>query len=275
MKIKILGTAAAEGIPGIFCTCGICENARRTGGKNVRTRSQSIINDRYLVDFPPDTYLHAIKHNLKLAGIEHAVITHHHEDHFYPDELEYRRPPFGYNSEYPPLNIYGPQAVKQKYLELRNKVNDAQMEDYVKIHELKAFETYRIGELDVTPLPALHARDAECFIYIIESEGKRLLYGHDSGFFPEAGMRRIRSLRFDCVILDCTTGIEPDGNNHMGVDDDIAVRRGMLAAGCADEKTIFIMSHFSHNGKLTHEQLEEIGVKNGFLVAYDGFEAEF
>ena len=29
MKIKYYGTAAAEGIPGLFCSCEICENARK------------------------------------------------------------------------------------------------------------------------------------------------------------------------------------------------------------------------------------------------------
>ncbi len=45
MKIKYLGTAAAEGIPAIFCECKICKKARELGGKNIRTRSQALIND--------------------------------------------------------------------------------------------------------------------------------------------------------------------------------------------------------------------------------------
>ena len=49
MKITFLGTAAAEGIPALFCNCQCCTEARRRGGKNLRTRSQSLINDDLLI----------------------------------------------------------------------------------------------------------------------------------------------------------------------------------------------------------------------------------
>ena len=55
MRIKYLGTAAAEGVPGIFCDCENCKRARKLGGKNIRTRSQAILDDTLLIDFPADT----------------------------------------------------------------------------------------------------------------------------------------------------------------------------------------------------------------------------
>ena len=56
MEIQYLGTAAAEGLPALFCDCEICRKARNTGGKEVRTRTQSIVDGKILIDFPPDTY---------------------------------------------------------------------------------------------------------------------------------------------------------------------------------------------------------------------------
>lgn len=58
MKIQYLGTAAAEGIPAIFCECDTCKKARSLGGRNIRTRSQAIIDENVLIDFPADTYMH-------------------------------------------------------------------------------------------------------------------------------------------------------------------------------------------------------------------------
>ena len=58
MKIKFYGTAAAEGFPGMFCSCETCEKARKAGGKNIRTRSQTVINNELMIDFSADTYLH-------------------------------------------------------------------------------------------------------------------------------------------------------------------------------------------------------------------------
>ena len=51
MKIQFLGTAAAEGFPAIFCNCEYCNKARELKGKNIRTRSQAIIDDKILLDF--------------------------------------------------------------------------------------------------------------------------------------------------------------------------------------------------------------------------------
>ncbi|HHY83414.1 MAG TPA: hypothetical protein GX505_12180 [Clostridiales bacterium] len=271
MKIRILGTAAAEGIPGVFCNCPICEHARKNGGKNIRTRSQSIINDKYLVDFPMDSYLHSLRFNINFHEIYHVIVTHPHEDHFFPVDLEYRRPPFGLDNEGRLLNVYGPGSISQRYPGFPSKSS----QEYIKLHLLNAFETYTIGDLLVTPLRALHDRNIECFVYIIESQGKRLLYNHDSGFLPEDSLKIVKDKYFDCVICDTTSGALRDGNYHMGVEDNIQLKKMMLESGCADKNTKFVLTHLSHNGRLTHEQLEKAAFENGFLAAYDGFELEF
>lgn len=271
MKIKILGTAAAEGIPGIFCNCRICTHAREHGGKNIRTRSQSIINDKYLVDFPMDAYMHSLIHNINFHEIYHIIITHPHEDHFYPQDMEFRCPPYGHGNEERFLNVYGPGSIHQLFPNFPNDRN----REYVKLHILKAFETYTVGDLQLTPMKALHARHFECFVYLIEHQGKKLLYGHDSGFFPQETMDYLKNHLVDCVLCDTTCGNNLDGSNHMGIRDVIQQREIMIEAGCADERTRFVLTHLSHNGGLTHAQLEQAAVEDGFLAAYDGFELEF
>ena len=66
MKVKFLGTIAAEGGPALFCNCQYCKEAKKRGGKDIRTRSQILVNEDLLVDFPADTYLHKL-----LVQIEH------------------------------------------------------------------------------------------------------------------------------------------------------------------------------------------------------------
>ena len=87
MKIKYLGTAAAEGWPALFCDCPSCQMARELGGKNIRTRAQAVVDGRLLIDFGPDTYLHVIRDGLKLHEINHCIVTHGHCDHFYATDL--------------------------------------------------------------------------------------------------------------------------------------------------------------------------------------------
>ncbi len=45
MKIKYLGTAAAERVPAIFCTCEVCSFARKEKGKEIRTQMQTWVDD--------------------------------------------------------------------------------------------------------------------------------------------------------------------------------------------------------------------------------------
>jgi phosphoribosyl 1,2-cyclic phosphate phosphodiesterase len=45
----------------------------------------------------------------------------------------------------------------------------------------------------------------------------------------------------------------------------------MLEEGYADESTIFICNHFSHNGiHVVYDEFVPIAEKEGFLVSYDG-----
>lgn len=61
MKLRYLGTAAAEGVPAVFCPCPACAHARKVGGKEVRTRSGAIVDDALKLDFPGDAYMQALK----------------------------------------------------------------------------------------------------------------------------------------------------------------------------------------------------------------------
>ncbi len=63
MKLTYLGTGAAEGVPSLFCQCDNCKQSRALGGRNIRSRSQALINGELLIDFPADTFWHFIKYN--------------------------------------------------------------------------------------------------------------------------------------------------------------------------------------------------------------------
>ena len=41
------------------------------------------------------------------------------------------------------------------------------------------------------------------------------------------------------------------------------------------ESTVKVVSHFSHNGEMTHAQLEEFAGEHGMIAAYDGMRVEF
>ena len=44
---------------------------------------------------------------------------------------------------------------------------------------------------------------------------------------------------------------------------------------CIGQSTPVVLTHFSHNGNLLHEELEAETRKDGFIIAYDGMVLEF
>ena len=54
MRIQILGSAAAEAVPALWCECECCEYARKHGGKDIRRRCSYWVDDDTLADFGPD-----------------------------------------------------------------------------------------------------------------------------------------------------------------------------------------------------------------------------
>ena len=279
MKITYYGTAAAEGIPALFCECETCRAARKNGGKDIRTRSQAMIDDTLLIDLPADTYMHALVHGLPLTRVSHCMITHSHPDHLYPAEIEMRgagfAPVLAEGAEC--FHIYGSEMVEKMLAgTLYCRFKD---EARVKFSRLCAFRSYEIGGYTVTPLTALHDIHAGSFIYIIEKDGKALLYGNDTGIFPEETWAYLgkSGVRFDLVSLDCTAGNGPmNYDSHMNLERNILVRERLLSMGCADEKTVFCCNHFSHNGGgVLYGDFSAAAEKAGFLTSYDGMSIEF
>ena len=91
MKLRFLGTAAAEGWPAIFCSCPACQKARELKGKNIRSRFSIMIDEAYKIDFPPDSFYHMVRDNLDFTKLKYLFISHPHTDHLAPYEFEFRR----------------------------------------------------------------------------------------------------------------------------------------------------------------------------------------
>ena len=130
MKFRYLGTAAAEGFPAMFCRCDACEEARRLGGINLRTRSQALIGEDLLLDFPPDTYAHAMRYGLRLDAVKYLFVTHAHCDHFSPDDLTMRGAPYSHRMRQARLNVYGNDGVEELFERARADMPAEMAESY-------------------------------------------------------------------------------------------------------------------------------------------------
>lgn len=274
MKIQYLGTAAAEGWPGLFCTCEACERAKALGGKNIRTRSQVLLDGELLMDFPPDSYLHMVRDGLDLPSIRHILITHTHQDHLYLEDLALRCEWFANDLE-GVLTLYGNDKLARKFeAYMGTEAYHELTRKWLACKEVVPYIPLQIGTHTVTPMLARHDKNERCYIYLIERDGKAMLYGNDTGVFPEETWGYLDGRHLDLVSLDCTVLRHAEGTNHMGIPDVLKVQTRLREMGCADASTTFLITHFSHNGELMHDEIEaEVG-PHGFVVAFDGMEIE-
>ena len=274
MKVKFLGTIAAEGGPALFCNCKYCLEAIRRGGKNIRTRSQILVNDDLLVDFPADTYLHKIRDGLDLSKVRYLLITHSHRDHFYPDDLFCRGGDNGYNMAEPIMDVYCNQAVKAKFDKTAENLQK-EISDGMKWNVVSEFEHIPTERYQIWSLKAQHMKTENALFYLIQQGDKAFLQCNDTGVLFEENYEFLSSLsvKVDLVALDCTMGAQEKSYfGHMNLKECLETVERMRKSNFVKPTTRFILTHFCHNGILLHEEYEEICKPYDVEIAYDGME---
>ena len=274
MKLIYLGTAAAEGFPALFCQCPACRRAAAAGGRNLRTRSQAVVDGQLLLDFPPDTLYHVQRYGLNLAEVRHCLITHGHSDHLYAPDLEMRRRDFAYPEREGALTLYGTGptgALCEPVIAQYGLAGEGR----VRFRQIAAFMPFSAGPYRVVALPADHDPRLEPVIYHISDGARGLLYAHDTGVFPGETWRYLEAERprIDLLSLDCNHGPEPHARNHLGLEDAARVRDRLAGLGCLANGTA-VVNHFSHNGGATYDELAPRAAALGLAVSWDGMEVE-
>lgn len=281
MKLKYYGTGGGAGIPEIFCDCRVCRHAREVGGKEIRTRSQAVIDDKISLDFSVDTYLHTAFYGLDMRRIHNVVITHAHYDHFLTQDIFSR--PQGYGT----LNVYATPASATKMCETIETFEKAYAEgrkvrtsDFeAKYHPIEVGVPFEIDEYRFTPLKAHHAQGVQSVMYVIDNlkEDKHILWAHDTGPFYTSAWDWLKTYEhvFDFVSLDCTLGRgELITAAHMDIEGCYETKEKLRSMGLLDDHTKVYLSHIGHLPNRTHEELTAEAAELGMTPAFDGLTVE-
>lgn len=286
-EIQILGSAAAEGIPAIFCNCRVCREAWKNGGKDIRLRTAYKLSDAVRVDLGPDTMAQEYKYQLHSEKLKHLFITHSHEDHCVPDPLTYRMHGFSVVEEDNILNIYGNAGIIQKLQKYfwnkpYNRFNGDYRRFRMALHLLESYKPVVLEEDDMEflPIPADHQLGDNTQlpqVFVIRSGSSRLLLANDTGFFREEVWQFLeqKKFKFDLVISDCTGGIRDIERGHMSGKYVLETKSRLEKMGSVSDSTKYYINHFSHNGQATHAELEAYYNPHGIQVGYDGLTISF
>lgn len=278
MKLKVLGSAAAEAQPALWCECETCSYARQHGGKDLRRRTCYLIDNDSLVDYGPDIYWQINAFDINLSDIKRLIFTHSHTDHLDPVGLIWRRP--GYSVVNKTVKIFGNEAV---YTRINDELGGKCAADVftalqLEMNFLEAGQEVSDNSLSILPIPANHDQRETPFFFVIKRNGRNLLIANDTGFPGEEAWEMIARQPIHAALLDCCGALHPKfkgwRDGHMGADTNVEFREKMLEIGVIDENTPVYANHFSHNGRSLHQELCDYLNPKGLLVAYDGMEIE-
>ena len=277
MRLMFLGTAAAEGVPAVFCNCATCKAAKEKGGKDVRTRSQILIDDDTLFDFPMDTYMHMLRYRLDLSKVMRVLITHSHMDHCYPQEFCMRGGPFAKDMSADVVTVFGNVKVCEMFKSDTAREIRPVVAEGICLRKLSPFDEILSDDMRIIALPASHTVGEDCLVYYLERGGIGVLLLNDTGVLDKDVYLRLAEKRVNvrAVALDCTYGaIRHGAGRHMGLYDIVDQKAIMAQAGVIHDDTLVIATHLSHNTDLDYDGISAIAKDYNIVVAYDGMTIE-
>jgi adenosylcobinamide kinase/adenosylcobinamide-phosphate guanylyltransferase len=233
MRVHLLGTGASDGWPNPWCRCASCRTALDVG--LVRAQTSALVDGRLLLDLGPDGPRSALRSGVSLADVDTVLVTHAHPDHHAWPAWMWR----GWAAGRGPLTLVAPPAV----------LADARprLDDTVTTVEVRAGDHVSINGYDVVALEARHSRPdvGPAVLYDVTGpEGRRLLWGTDTGVLPEATLRLVQDAAYDLVALELTSAHMPDHLDLTGWPEQVAELR---RRGAVTPSTRLIAIHLGHD----------------------------
>ena len=247
------------------CACDFSKrletDLKDTFDKDARRSSSMLIDGEILVDCGPHTLDSLRISGISLDCISSVVITHLHDDHFNID------------------NISAIAKCRKSPLKLLVREDaDVDISCGVEIVRMKPFTSYAVNDsVTVIGMDANHDATAYPQHLLFEKNSKSIFYGCDGAWLLNTTYYALQNAKLDMMVLDCTTG-DYEGDYRMGEHNSIPMLRVMLPSlrtfGVITDNTKVYFSHLAPSLHASHSETEEIAVKMGAHVAYDGLEVQ-
>jgi phosphoribosyl 1,2-cyclic phosphate phosphodiesterase len=275
LRVKILGSGTANGLPSPFCDCETCRRARASQDpRDLRRRTSYLIDDDTIVDFGPDAYWQSVTYGVKLHRLKRILHTHRHGDHINPELLCYRRTGWSMNHTRLKLFASKPTLIALQTWALQNE--GVRSFDEMDIDDVCLTAGHAVtdgSDLDILPLAAKH-HHIEALVYLLTRNGRTVFIGNDSGYYPEETWKVLEGKHLDLAFLDATFGLfKADyDDDHMGAATTLRAIMRLREMKCLTEDSQVFGIHFSHAGHALHSELEAYFAPHHIGVAYDGLE---
>lgn len=234
MRVVLLGTGSADGLPNPWCDCPTCTDQRPRGR---RSPTSILVDGRLLLDAGPEAPGQAARLGRSLAGVRAIAIGHAHHDHCDPSFTLYRSWATGQ-----PLTVVGPAPVMAA---LRPWLTDAGIE--LDLCQVTAGDVVDTAGYRLTVLAANHDAFGEAVLYLVDDGVHRLLYATDTGLLPSATLAALAGTRLDAVLLEETFGTRTDlSSGHLHLETFAQTVAALREVGAVTEATEVAAIHLSH-----------------------------
>ncbi len=283
-----LGTGAAELLPNPFCTCPLCENARRDKAER-RRRTSFLYDAETLIDCGPDTLSACHELGVSLAGLRDVLFTHLHEDHFSMANLNVITMSSTFSGR--PFTCHVSRAgweylckVRKAVLEAtggRNDLFGAVERGFYAFQPHDAFETFSLGAKTVFTVRGNHQGEGpgeRSLHYRVTENGRTLLYALDGGLYEPESLEALSGFPVDALVMDATFGSAPLplDSGHLNGAHFLLQLESLAKAGVVTEKTRVFAAHINHKHDWTHALYQRFFDENSRVVpvtvARDGME---
>lgn len=289
--LLLLGSAAAEGIPALFCDCRVCREAAARGGPDVRARTSCNFGGDVQIDFGPDSLQAWQAHRDVLRRMRHILVTHAHEDHLQPTDLVYKYPGFAAVPALGwPLAVHGTAPTRRR-MEREMWLGRETFEEKLRncglaFREFKPFDAFPLDGCDgfVRTFAADHAAELDPCVFLVTLRGRTAFVCNDTGWLPDASWEALAKLKgevaIDVAVLDDTgmlrgapegpAGAETWTRGHMSAPTILRAYDKLDSLGLLAPDCVRAVNHFSHNGGSTHDELRTFYEPRGIVVGRDG-----
>jgi adenosylcobinamide kinase/adenosylcobinamide-phosphate guanylyltransferase len=250
VRIKVLGSGAADGWPNPWCQCTSCAAALAQGV--VRGQTCVLLDDRVLIDIGPTVGLATARLDASLREVDTVLVTHRHVDHHFPQAWVWRY----WAREARDLTVVAPPLV---HLDARPRLDGC-----VRV-EARPGDQHDVNGYVVSPVDANHPEDAVLYD-VTGPDGARLLYATDTGVLPEATVEALRDRAFHVVLLELAGTPIP---SHLTLDtwpDQVARLRQV---GAVTDETDVVAIHLGHDNP-PPDELDRRLAALGARAARDG-----
>lgn len=264
MKVTILGSGDAKGVPRIGCSCSVCIDAKNNNSKNRRARSSIFIHDEnILIDTPPELRVRLTDEGIE--QIEKLFITHGHADHIlgFDDLYNYNRLKNKYLNEEESGEVIDILSGKDVFNELDERFSYISKSDYYKKNA--TFRQVLLGnnepKLDSISFDFIKIAHGRSHLYAFKFKKDNSCLGYISDMPKEINSQQLSFFKECDVLIAAGTALKPglDHSKCLHMDEFINHLNRL-------DLNRVILTHLSHFNDFKNPR----NFSNNFELACDG-----